>query len=171
MQSRKVNSSRKQQGRVVQKGNCANSSSCRLAPRKIFFAPKGGKRGEEFPRRRERPWSAEEGRGVEKRRREEGGWVGAIPSAEAVVFVWRRSSARAPPSGRAGEIRTRDLLRPRQTRYQAALRPDPPEGTERYGGGMSSTTRKSSAAAQTVSRLRSFQNSMFGVIFGATCIL
>ncbi len=28
-------------------------------------------------------------------------------------------------NGRGGEIRTHDPLRPRQVRYQAALRPDP----------------------------------------------
>jgi hypothetical protein len=53
--------------------------------------------------------------------------VAAIPALS--VFASRADpatrSARKPPNiGRGGGIRTRDPLRPRQVRYQAALRPD-----------------------------------------------
>ena len=41
--------------------------------------------------------------------------------------AWERSGvrwARTDGNGRGAEIRTRDLLLPKQARYQAALRPD-----------------------------------------------
>src|SRR5215207_5159440 len=54
-----------------------------------------------------------------------GGAFGSTPSFITETYaLFSKPSTRAK-NGRGGEIRTHDLLYPKQARYQATLRPDP----------------------------------------------
>ena len=62
------------------------------------------------------------------------GWCSILVELRALHRAWCTCHRGTPMSGRGGEIRTPDILLPKQARYRAALHPEK-AGILRSGGG------------------------------------